>query len=269
MSAVQEQGNRWDHETAPINHAARDQPARFVIFCDVRSGSYALVSRLDSAEDIICHGEVFHHEHLDLRAAFEQQLGVISVQERNADKLAYIKRLQALSPYKHFGFKVLRDHFDQSPELADYVSDPSIKRIILWRDPIESYGSLLRSLKTNIWMVKNPANFDAAALREKVMFSPESFSEFSKSYNQFIETSLALSKIGNSFVLRYDQINHPPVIAALLRFIGSEVRAEETSSRTYKQFPGSVRDGFANWSELRTHLWRDRFLAGPAPTVQP
>ena len=52
------------------------QPPKFVIVTLPRSGSYNLVSLLNSAPDIICHGEVFKRDVVELRPLHLEKMGM-------------------------------------------------------------------------------------------------------------------------------------------------------------------------------------------------
>jgi hypothetical protein len=244
-------------------------PNQFVIFCEVRTGSYALVSRLDSASDIVCHGEIFHFNKLGVRDDYLPALAFHTVAERNANQMAYIEQLRAMDPGKHFGFKVLSNQLAYARKVVPFVEDPLNKRVILYRDPIASYGSLLRSQATGIWMVEDSARVPQAKLQQKVRFTVESFNDFVARYNNFIKRANELAAMDNSFVLSYEQIEDPDVINSLFKFLGSEADAESTSMSTAKQFIGDLEEGFENWGELQDFLKTDEsFILPPVTTVR-
>lgn len=274
-------------------------PNEFVIFCTARTGSYSLVSRLNSAPDIICHGEVFKNHAIEVEASRKKRLlRFTSTETRNADPVGYISDLRALDPDRHFGFKFFAQH-QRWADIGSFLKAPNTKRVILYRDPIGVYGSLLRAKSSGEWLVLEPLRDEkkagwrnrlfafvsgkkkeseelggALSTRQerpqtKAHFTPESFERFMNAYESFAKRAVSLSTLDNSFVIDYDQINAEAVIDELLRFLGSSAKFADTMTGLSKQNPGSDADGFSNWDELQDYLARTgRRINGPQPTCQ-
>src|SRR5690554_3673920 len=124
---------------------------KFIIFAYPRTGSYALTSLLDSADDIVCHGEIFKKGQIELRPWHRSRLSDISVERRDQEPLEYIERLSKLNPKKIFGFKIFQEHLTRINQQDYLLQSEDWKKIALIRDPIEVYASLLRAYETNIW----------------------------------------------------------------------------------------------------------------------
>ena len=243
---------------------------RFVVFAEVRTGSYALVSLRDSAPDITCVGEIFHHTQLALPPAYQALHPVTTLEARNAAPVIYALELAKLAATAHVGFKLLNNQLSYVKPVAHYIANPRIKRIILVRDPFDVYASFIRARETNLWKVGHQARVAENKLRHKIHFTPESFEKFVPMYNKFLRRAAYLAQLENSFVIGYDQLNDPQVIDALLQFLGSSASSAQTSISLKKQFTGTLADGIENWQEFQDYrAQKEYFLPLPATTIGP
>src|SRR3982750_4340169 len=156
-------------------------PPKFVIVTLPRRGPDPLVALLGSAPDIVCHGEVFKRDTIELGAPHLAKLGLApgDVGERDAKAGQFLKRLRAQNGRKVFGFKMFMEHATRVPALAEVLRDPGWRKVVLRRNPVESYASLLRAQRTGIWMLKTESA--GAAPRERldapVTFDARSYAE--------------------------------------------------------------------------------------------
>jgi hypothetical protein len=243
-------------------------PSNFVVFCDARTGSYNLVSRLNSCRDIVCHGEIFKKNRIEVPDFHRRKLTVKDTRARDLDPVAFIRELRGINPARHFGFKLFSGHLAWAPGAVDYVLAPDTKRILLMRPPLETYASRLRARKTGVYVLSTKAA--PAPANEPVRFTKESFEAFAKTYNKHVAICRMLAALPGSFVLTYDQTGEPAAMDALLGYLGSQARFAETSSEYRKQYDGSLQDAFANWDELVAALPRLTPLAeAPTPSHAP
>lgn len=244
-------------------------PNNFIIYCFPRTGSYHLMSLLDSCDDIICHGEVFKPNRIEIGPWHKKHVGFTSPSSRDEQPIRFIRRLRALNPHKHFGFKIFQTHVHRVPQLDRLITHPVWKTILLYREPIATYASWLRARETRVWTLRDgAAPVSRDTLNVPVTYTEESLREFSQSYNHFLDRCAAIRERKlNSFVIYYDQINDETALDALVSFLGS-AHSAPLSSDYRRQFRGSLIDGFANWNELQERLSGDwPFLRGPAPSV--
>ena len=240
-------------------------PQDFVIFCRARTGSYSLVSRLNSCPDITCHGEAFKKASIEVLPEHRRRLG-FRLAERNARPLEFLARLRALDPATHVGFKLFPPHLAWAPGLFELFRRPEVRKVVLHREPLATYASLLRMQATGDH--KRAAGAPAAPA-PKVRFGKASFAKFAGNYNQFIALCHVISGLPNSFVLSYDQINDPAAIDALLRFLGSSARGAETATELRKQYVGTLEDAFENWDAFAAFLKKAPPFLPPPPTSYP
>lgn len=241
-------------------------PSEFVVFCEARTGSYSLVSRLGSCPDVICHGEIFKRDRIEVPRFHRERLERRTVQARNADPMAFIAELRAINRFRHFGFKLFNHHLAWAPGAVAYLTSPEVKKIVLYRDPREVYASSLRARSTGVWTLRQGRE-PRKKLDVKVGYTPESFDAFLRHYDAFTVTARLIAAQPNSFVLHYDQINDLDALQALLDFLGSKARASDSSTDFEKQYKGRLEDGFENWDAFAERLAQDPGpLPGPAPS---
>ena len=254
-----------DEQGAAGRRAGRND---FVVFCDARTGSYNLTSLLNSAEDTICHGELFKKGQIEVSDFHRRKLGPRSISARNHNATAFIAELRRINPFKHFGYKMFASHLIWAPGAVEYLTAPATKRVILYRPGLEVYASGIRARTTGVWTNRTGRETSEKLLDTRVEFTPESLETFCFHYNRYVSMCRMLAALPGSFVIHYEQTNDPEVLDALLAFIGSKARAADLQSDYRKQYKGSLADGFSNWAELEAAIGDLPPLgAGPAPTI--
>lgn len=234
--------------------------APFVLFCTPRTGSYHFVSLLASAPDVDCHGEAFKPGRVELAPAVLAALGMggADAAARDADPLGFVERLRALTPPERaFGFKLFSNHVAARKVLRDALLwAPAWRKIVLDRDPLATYASLLRAERTGVWTLQAGRSVDAALLNAPVRFEAEGFAKHLQQHAKFrrqVEAAAAVP--GNPLLeLDYDRLVHGDGLAAALRFIGSSAEAASLTSSLRRQFDADLRAGFANWPEVEAYL---------------
>ena len=121
---------------------------------------------------VTCHGEAFN-PHFIGRLKSEDLLGV-SLEERDTDPTQLINAIRS-APGCLNGFRYFQDHDPRVLEPA--LNDPKCAKIILTRNPLDSYLSLkIARAKTKQWQLKNiKRRMDA-----QVEFDPEEFQILSR-----------------------------------------------------------------------------------------
>jgi len=235
-------------------------PPKFVIVTLPRSGSYNLVSLLNSAPDIVCHGEVFKRDLVELRPLHLEKMGMKheDVAARDAKPIGFLQRLRGLNARKIVGFKMFPEHATRvAPLSVQVLRNPGWRKIFLRRNPIESYASLLRAKQTNVWTVPAAAKAPPPqeTLNARVTFSPKSFDEHLQFTDWFEEVRAGIEAVPDNPVLTvdYEQIADRSALPELLRFLGSAGDADSLISDFDRQFTAALHEGFTNWDELVRH----------------
>lgn len=235
----------------------------FVMFAEMRTGSNFLEANLNAIPGIICHGEVFNPVFIGKKDQTEF-LG-ITLAEREADPARLLRRMRERTPGLS-GFRYFHDH---DPRIFDLVlDDPRCAKIVLTRNPVESYVSLKIAKATGQWKLTNPKNLKQA----KARFEPLEFEDHLEELQQFqIRLLNALQSRGQTaFYIDYEDIPDLGVLNGLAAFLGVEGRLQAIDSSLTVQNPEPITDKLINPAEMGKSLSRlDRFNLSRTPNFEP
>jgi len=234
---------------------------QFIIITQPRSGSYFLQSLLDSAEDIVCHGEIFKNDRVEIGEWHSKRLGIgrHDIEKRNSDAYAFVMGLRKLNLHKIFGFKAFWSHIKPHKVLMEkIVNSTEWKKIFLYRNPLETYASLLRAKETQQWVQKNSAEREMLKKSDlvQVKFEETSFSRHLREFNVFIKkySRIVSAQPGHCLSVEYHEMLQQERQADILKFLGSSARVEELQSAYKKQFEGSLDEAFINKKDVLAFL---------------
>ncbi len=223
----------------------------FVILCYPRTGSYLLVDLLNQFPEIICYGEIFKNQRIELPDPTISALGY-SLEKRNEDPLGFIKKLYGLESQKITGFKLFPSH---NRDVWDWVvNTDEIKKICLIRSPFEIYVSLERANATGIWV--NRGGKKSRPISAKLRFAPEKFDNLMvqiRLHNRNLER-LVKNKPDCFVKIRYDQLTRCENIRELARFVGVNEQPDQLLYRLQKQTVEKHSEIFENFHEMMDHL---------------
>jgi LPS sulfotransferase NodH len=191
----------------------------FVVLAEMRTGSNLLQAQLNRVPGLRCHGELFNPAFID-EPGTERFLGLDKA-ARDADPLGLLSRLGeggALTGFRLFG--------DHDPEvIAACLADPARAKIVLGRNAVDSFISLGIARQTGQWVL-GPGR---ARRRARVRFDPAEFAAFLARRDSFRRAVMgALQTTGQTaFVLDYEDLGRPEVIAGLVAFLGLPPPAPE------------------------------------------
>jgi len=123
----------------------------FVVFAEMRTGSNFLEANINSFPALSCLGEAFNPHFIGYPNR-EDCLGV-SEEARNREPhvlIEAVKNAQGLA-----GFRFFHDH--EPRVLNDILNNPRCAKIILTRNPVESYVSWKIAQETGQWKLTNVA----------------------------------------------------------------------------------------------------------------
>ena len=233
------------------------------MFAEMRTGSNFLEANLNAIPGVICHGEAFNPVFIGKKDQTEF-LGV-TLAEREADPSLLLRRMRERTPGLS-GFRYFHDH---DPRIFDLVmDDPRCAKIILTRNPVESYVSLLIARATGQWKLTNPKNLKQA----KARFDALDFQEHLDQLQQFQMRLLrALQARGQTaFYIDYEDIPDLAVLNGLAAFLGVEGRLEQVDSSLTVQNPEPLSDKVTNPAAMEQALARlDRFNLSRTPNFEP
>ncbi|MSU88092.1 hypothetical protein GE300_00505 [Rhodobacteraceae bacterium 2CG4] len=227
----------------------------FVLLATPRTGSYNLVSLLDSAPDIVCYTEIYKAKWVELPADVREELGLKPKQAaaRDAMGATLLQRLAARHPGQAVGFKLFPMHLQDRPFLEDHLTAPDRPVVILSRAALAICVSLLSARKTERYVQRDA---DAPRDRVQVTVTPDELRRSRTVTTRFRKLAQSLRQIPGKpvFDIRYEEVDDPGHMARLLDFLGSEATPGQLSSSFYRQTAGRLHERVANWDELVAHL---------------
>ena len=217
----------------------------FAMFGSMRSGSNLLETYLNQYDGLICHGELFHKSFIGKQGC--QEYLKIDREKRDNNPQALLDAIRKATPNKIAGFRIFQTHSPQVIETA--LQDPYCAKIILKRDPVASFVSLQIALKTNQWLISDPAH----RREEQITFDLDDFAIYMKEREAFygdIEKALALSE-QPYFEIDYTMLNDVDTINRLAAFIGDRNAKPALEQKIKRQNPGPVSDKILNYEEIK------------------
>ena len=215
----------------------------FVILAGMRTGSNFLEASLNAYSGLKSYGEVFnpafvgHANQADLygmdAAAVAADPGrIIQLMRDNTDGLA--------------GFRLFKDH--NQVVLDRVLDDPRCAKIVLRRNPIDSFVSLEIVQKTGQWRLADMKNVKTA----KVTFDAAKFAKYLADTRAYYGD--ALRKVHASgqavFSIEYDQLGEADVINGLARYLGVDASRDDVATNTKKQNPEPLSEKVTNFAQM-------------------
>ncbi|MEN9408164.1 MAG: hypothetical protein RL216_138 [Pseudomonadota bacterium] len=233
------------------------------MFAEMRTGSNFLEANLNALPGVTCHGEAFNPVFIGRKDQTEF-LGV-TLAQREQDPALLLRRMRERTPGLS-GFRYFHDH---DPRIFDLVmDDPRCAKIVLTRNPLESYVSLKIAQATGQWKLTNPKNLKQA----KARFDAADFIEHLDDLQQFqLRLLRALQSRGQTaFYIDYDDIPDLDVLNGLAAFLGVDGRLEKVDDSLTVQNPEPLGDKVANPAQMELALAKlDRFNLSRTPNFEP
>lgn len=232
------------------------------MFAEMRTGSNFLETNLNRMKSVLCHGEVFN-PHFIGKKDQSSYLG-FTLADRDADPMAMIRAMRAAT-VGLAGFRYFHDH--DIRVFRPVLEDPRCAKIILTRNPIESYVSLKIAQETGQWKLTNAKNIKTAQVR----FDAAEFEAHVASLQEFQITLMhGLQVTGQTaFYIDYEDINDLEVLNGLAAFLGAK-ELESLDDSLKKQNPEDIAQKVLNPLEMEQALARlDRFNLARTPNFEP
>lgn len=235
----------------------------FVLLAEMRTGSNFLETNLNAFPDIQCHGEAFNPAFIGYPNATEI-LGVTQAM-RDADP----QRLVATIAEKSDGIGGFRYFHDHDARVLDGVlDDPRCAKVILTRNPLDSYVSWKIAQATGQWKLTNVksrkdgrARFDAAEFEAHVA----ALQAFQLHLLNRLQTSGQAA-----FHIPYEDIQDLDVVNGLARYLGSDHRLDSLNKNLKPQNPAGLDEKVSNFDEMQEALSQyDRFNLTRTPSFEP
>ena len=234
----------------------------FVIFGAMRTGSNLLEERLNGVPGLVCHGEVFNPQFVG--HAGQTTLFGFDFAARDRDPRAVLAAIEERSEGLG-GFRLFQDH---DPRVTGAVlNDPRAAKIVLTRNPVESYVSLLIARRTGQWWLGDARGAKSARVR----FDPVDFAGFlADRRGYYRRIARTLQETGQTaFHVDYADLGDPGVLSGLARWLGAEAPPDGTV-RARPQNPASLEEKVENFDEMEAALAQmDPFGLSRLPNFEP
>lgn len=235
----------------------------FIIFAEMRTGSNFLEESLNEYPGLHCYGEVYNPHFVG--HAKKTQLFGISLQQREVDPVSLLSRMKQQTDGVP-GFRFFHDH---DPRIRSHcLADPACAKVILTRNPVDSYVSREIARQTGQWRIGDAKGLKTA----RITFDAAEFQSHLMSRQKFqLDLLRTLQASGQTaFYLDYEDIGEVEVLNGLAQFLGVSGQKKSASKKTKKQNPQSLSEKVLNFDEMTTALRSvDHFGLSRTPNFEP
>ena len=233
----------------------------FVLLANMRTGSNLFEQNIRLYPEFSCHGELFNPSFIGFPNVFEKFDISMTEREKKPQRLLerFLDREQDTLP----GFRLFSDHDDRILEYC--LSDPHCAKIVLTRNPLDSFVSHAIARSTDQWKLTDVSKRKKA----KVEFDIIAF----RSYLNKLQTFLSKIKRGlqqsgqAAFYLGYDDLNDVDVFNGLAKYLGNAQPLKELDSKIIRQNPEGMAEKVTNFSEMMSQVGKLDLLGTQAVPV--
>lgn len=241
-----------------------DQFDCFVVFAEMRTGSNFLEANLNAFEGITCHGEAFNPHFIGYPNS-DDILGV-SQQERDTDPARLVAQIRNDTSGGIGGFRYFHDHDPRI--LDDLLNDPKIGKIVLTRNPVDSYVSWKIAQATGQWKLTNVkkrkdarAHFDSAEFEQHL-------ADLQAFQVQIMNTLQRTAQ--TAFYVDYEDLQDVDIMNGLARWLGASSQLDSLNTALKRQNPQPISEKVVNFDKMEESLARlDRFNLTRTPNFEP
>ncbi|MBU3028839.1 hypothetical protein [Paracoccus marinaquae] len=236
----------------------------FVIFAEMRTGSNLLEATLNRIRKVTCFGEAFNPYMMGWPD--KDELQGISREEREADPMPLLHKLLD-KPGHLSGFRYFHDH---DPRVLDAIlDDRGCAKVVLTRNPLDSYVSTRLAWQTNQWKL----NETESPIPARITYDGPEFRQMLADVEQFqLRVMQRLQGTGQSaFWLGYEDLRDAGVMTGLLHWLGrTDLERVQPARDQVPQNPRELAEKVENFDEMQADLARlDPFEMRRIPNFEP
>ncbi|WP_299846298.1 sulfotransferase family 2 domain-containing protein [uncultured Roseovarius sp.] len=235
----------------------------FVVFAEMRTGSNFLEANLNRFSCFECYGEAFNPHFICYPN--KSEIAGMTQAMRDADPKRLINTIKEKSGGLG-GFRFFHDHDPRALDIC--LEDPRCAKIILTRNPLDSYVSWKIAQATGQWKLTNVKRRKDS----KVRFDSPEFGQHVSQLQEFqIQIQNRMQITGQTaFYLAYEDLQNVDIINGLARFLGAEEQLEKLDSSLKKQNPKPLESKVSNFDEMEQALsGLDFFNLARTPNFEP
>ena len=235
----------------------------FAVLAEMRTGSNFLETNLNSFDGVTCHGEAFNPHFI----GYPTQNDILGLTQADRDTdpmrlITLIKHQQGVMG----GFRYFHDH---DPRVLEFLlNDPTCAKIILTRNPLDSYVSWKIAQATGQWKLTNVQKRKEA----KAKFDAEEFAAHVDALQSFqIMVLNRLQVTGQTpFYVAYEDLQSVDVMNGLAQWLGIDARLEGLSKNLKRQNPKPLVEKVSNPGQMEDAVGRlDQFNLTRTPNFEP
>lgn len=221
---------------------------RFVIFAGMRTGSNLLESTLNTVKRVTCFGEAFNPYMIGWPG--KDELKGMTIKQREEEPLRFLELLWD-KPNHLPGFRYFYDH---DPRVLDAIMDDrDCAKIILTRNPLDSYVSTRLAWETNQWKL----NETETPIPASTSFDGEEFRQILSDNDVFLRQIMTRLQISGQtgFWLKYEDLRSTKVMTGLLHWLGrTDVAQLVPAKDQVPQNPRETSEKIDNFDEMLVEL---------------
>lgn len=234
----------------------------FVVFAEMRTGSNFLETNINAFPSLACHGEAFNPHFIGYPNR-DTVLGV-TLEERALNPTLLINAIKDSDLLA--GFRFFHDH---DPRVLDYcLSDPRCAKIILIRNPLDSYVSWKIAKATGQWKLTDITRRKSS----KVHFDGAEFKRHVENLQEFQVTLIKKLQLcgQTAFYVAYEDLQDVQVMNGLAKFLGVDEELKVLDRSLKPQNPSPMSAKVSNYEQLAAGLAElDRFNLTRTPNFEP
>ena len=235
----------------------------FIVFAEMRTGSNFLETNINAYPGLTCYGEAFNPHFI----GYPNKTEILGITQPMRDA----NPARVIEAVKHGteglgGFRFFHDHDPRVLDIA--LSDPRCAKIILTRNPVDSYVSWKIAQATGQWKLTNVKKRKEGM----AVFDRDEFETHLSALQEFQTTLLhALQITGQTaFYVAYEDLQDVAVMNGLACFLGADHQLESLDESLKKQNPQPLAEKVSNFDQMAEALARlDRFNLSRTPNFEP
>jgi LPS sulfotransferase NodH len=235
----------------------------FVVLAEMRTGSNFLETNLNALNGVTCYGEAFNPHFI----GYPNRTDILGITQTVRDKDPSLLVNTIKDETKGIGgFRFFHDH--DARVLEPCLTNPRCAKIILTRNPAESYVSWKIAQETGQWKLTDVKRQRSA----KVQFDADEFIDHLAALQSFqVDVLNTLQTTGQTaFYIAYEDLQSVEVLNGLAAYLGVEDRLEQLDQSLKKQNPAPLSDKVANFEDMEQAVARlDSFNLSRTPNFEP
>ncbi|MEL7175778.1 MAG: nodulation protein NodH [Pseudomonadota bacterium] len=234
----------------------------FVVFAEMRTGSNFLETNINEFPSLSCYGEAFNPHFI----CYPNKTDLFGVTQamREGDPASLIDAMRQNTDGLP-GFRFFHDH---DPRVLEHLlPDPRCAKIILTRNPVESYVSWKIAQQTGQWKLADMKQRKSA----KITFDADEFDRHLTALQAFqVRILNTLQVTGQTaFYLAYEDVQDVNVMNGLASFLGETTALDSLSKKLKKQNPAPLSEKVKNFDDMQVALGKtDHFDLSRTPNFE-